>query len=168
MVTALWAVLLSFLIVLMQFSLLYCYKDSLTHVPVSCTIYYNIQVLRNSKSSLLSTGGISYWERSACDLALPQGEICGIFPTSCKCLHRWSTTVIDWNSHKLQWWHNGRRRNCLQSKKLHTLTLREPSNASNLWSGRRHWRLLMCMIGLQRRWRIMSHREPESRQPLGK
>ena len=65
MVTALWAVLLSFLIAIMQFLLLYYYEDLLMHVHLSCTIYYNIQVLRNSKLSLLSAGGISYWERSA-------------------------------------------------------------------------------------------------------
>ena len=83
MVTALWAVLLIFYIALIQFFLLYYYEDSLMHVPVSHTINYNIQVLRNSKSSLLSTGGISYWERSACDFCIAPGEICGIFPTSC-------------------------------------------------------------------------------------
>ena len=58
----------------MQFPLLYYSEDSLTHVPVSRTINYNIQVLRNSKLSLLSTGGISYWEISACDLCVAPGE----------------------------------------------------------------------------------------------
>ena len=65
LVTALWAVLLSFLIALVQFLLLYNYMNSLMHVLVSCTIYYNTEVLRNSKLSLLSADGISYWERSA-------------------------------------------------------------------------------------------------------
>ena len=60
LVTALWAVLLSFLIVLMQFFLLYYYKDMFTHVHISHTIYYNTEVLRNSKLSLLSAGSISY------------------------------------------------------------------------------------------------------------
>ena len=64
-VTALWAVLLSFHIVLMQFLLLYYYKYLLAHVYLSHTIYHNTEVLRNSKLSLLSAGGISYWERSA-------------------------------------------------------------------------------------------------------
>ena len=41
-VTALWAVLLSFHIVLMQFLLLYYYKYSLMHAHLSCTIYYTI------------------------------------------------------------------------------------------------------------------------------
>ena len=41
-VTALQAVLLSFLIALMQFLLLYYYKYSLMHVHLSCTIYYTI------------------------------------------------------------------------------------------------------------------------------
>ena len=34
----------------------------------------------------------------------PQGEICGIFPTSCNSLCGWSITVINLDSHKLQWW----------------------------------------------------------------
>ena len=59
----------------MQFFLLYYYKDLLMHVHLSCTIYYNIQALRNSKSSLLSAGGISYWERSALwPLHHPRGD----------------------------------------------------------------------------------------------
>ena len=41
-VTVLWAVLLNFLIVLMQFLLLYYYKYPLMHVHLSCTIYYAI------------------------------------------------------------------------------------------------------------------------------
>ena len=74
-VTALWAVLLSFHIALMQFLLLYYYEYSLMHVHLSCTIYYNTEVLRNSKSSLLSTNGISYWERSALwPLCHPRGR----------------------------------------------------------------------------------------------
>ena len=42
---------------------------------VSHTIYYAIYCssTRNSKSSLLSAGGISYWERSACDLCVAPG-----------------------------------------------------------------------------------------------
>ena len=75
LVTALWTVFLSFLIVLMQFLLLYHYKDWLTHVLVLCTIYYNTEVLRNSKLSLLSAVGISYWERSALwPLCHPRGR----------------------------------------------------------------------------------------------
>ena len=75
LVTALWAVLLSFLIVLFQFLLLYHYKDWLMHVLVSHTIYYNTEVLRNSKLSLLSASGISYWERSALwPLCCPRGR----------------------------------------------------------------------------------------------
>ena len=59
----------------MQFLLLYYYEYLLTHVHLSHTIYYNIQALRNSKSSLLSAGGISYWEWSALvTFALPQGR----------------------------------------------------------------------------------------------
>ena len=74
-ITALWAVLLSFIIMLMQFLLLYHYKYSLSHVHLSCTIYYNTEALRDSKSSLLSTGGISFWERSALwPLCCPRGR----------------------------------------------------------------------------------------------
>ena len=77
MVTALWAVSLSFLFVLMQFFLLYYYKDMLTHViyHMSYHVLYIMQYTsaRNSKSSLLSAGGISHWERSACDLCVAPG-----------------------------------------------------------------------------------------------
>ena len=78
-VTALWAIFLSFLSALMQFSLLYYYEDMLTHVlyHMSYHVLYITQYTsaRNSKSSLLSAGGISHWERSACDLCVtPEGD----------------------------------------------------------------------------------------------
>ena len=105
MVTALWAVLLSFHVVLMQFLLLYYYKYSLMHVHLSHTIYYITEALRNSKSSLLSTGGISYWERSALWLCVTPGEIHGIFLSSCKSLHGWSITVVNLDGQRLGQWH---------------------------------------------------------------
>ena len=114
MVTALWAVLLSFCIMLMQFSLLYYYKDSLTHVPVLCTIYYNIQALRNSKLSLLSAGGISNWERDQlCDLFVsPQGRFVAysllpadIYAGEVSLLSTW--TVMDFNSDNTHESHQG-------------------------------------------------------------
>ena len=79
MVTALWAILLSFLFALIQFSLLYYYEDMLMHVlyHVSYHVLYITQYTsaRNSKLSLLSAGGISHWERSACDLCVaPEGD----------------------------------------------------------------------------------------------
>ena len=52
------------------------------HVPVSCTINYNIQALRNSKLSLLSAGGISSERDQLCDLYVTPGETHGIFLTS--------------------------------------------------------------------------------------
>ena len=69
MVTALWAVLLSFLFMLVQFFLLYYYEDMLMHV------LYIMQYTstRNSKSSLLSAGGISHWGKSACDFCVVLG-----------------------------------------------------------------------------------------------
>ena len=45
---------------------IYMYKYHVLYIT-------NIQVLRDSKLSLLSTCGISYWERSACDLCIAPG-----------------------------------------------------------------------------------------------
>ena len=77
MVTPLWAVLLSFRIVLMQFFLLYYYKDMLMHVlyHMSYHVLYIMQYTstRDSKSSLLSTGGLFHQERSVCDLCVTPG-----------------------------------------------------------------------------------------------
>ena len=104
-VTALWAVLLSFHIALMQFLLLYHYKYSLMHVHLSHTIYYNTEVLRNSKLSLLSAGGISYWERSALwPLCHPRGRFMAYSLLPTEVYMGWSTTVTDLDSHRLQWW----------------------------------------------------------------
>ena len=77
MVTALRAILLSFPIALMQFPLLYYYKDMLMHVWYHM-LYHVLYITqytsaRNSNSSLLSASGISYWERSACDLCVILG-----------------------------------------------------------------------------------------------
>ena len=109
MVTALWAVSLSFLFALMQFFLLYYYEDMLMHVlyHVSYHVLYIMQYTstRNSKLSLLSAGGTSHWERSACDLCVTLGGDSWHIPTSCISLGGWSTTVINLAGHWLQWWH---------------------------------------------------------------
>ena len=80
------------------------------HVPVLCTINYNRQVLRNSKLSLLSTGGISYWEISLWPLCCPRGGFVAYSPLpttvytgEVSLLSTWMVTNLNSDSCWLNW-----------------------------------------------------------------
>ena len=102
--TALWAVLLSFTIALMQFLLLYYYKDSLMHVLVSHTIYYIAEV-PGALSWVSCPLMASPTERDQhCGLCVaPGGDLWHIpyFPQS---LDEWSIMVTNSGGHRLWWW----------------------------------------------------------------
>ena len=96
-VSALWAVFLSLVIALMHSLLLYYYKNSIMYILVYVLYIIILEILRDSKSSLLSAGGISYWERTALwPLYCPRGDSWHI-SYFLQSLGGWSITVIDLN-----------------------------------------------------------------------